>query len=45
MTGSVTKELSAMSAGSAEIRAVFEEAKSVLQLTNKRTVLFLGTSS
>lgn len=44
MTGSVIKELSATSSGSAEVRAVFEEAKNLLQLTGKRTVLFVGMS-
>ncbi|KAF8312832.1 P-loop containing nucleoside triphosphate hydrolase protein [Clavulina sp. PMI_390] len=41
MTGSVIKELSATSSGSADVRAIFEEAKSLLQLTGKRTVLFV----
>ena len=42
MTGSVIKELSATSSGSADVRAVFEEAKNLLQLSGRRTVLFLG---
>lgn len=42
MTGSVVKELSATSSGSSDVRAVFEEAKSLLQLMGKRTVLFVG---
>lgn len=42
MTGSAIKELSATSSGSADVRAVFEEARNLLQLTGKRTVLFVG---
>ena len=42
MTKSAIKELSATSSGAADIRAVFEEAKNLLTLTGKRTVLFIG---
>lgn len=42
MTGSVIKELSATSSGAADVRAVFEEAKNLLQLSGKKTVLFIG---
>ncbi|KAJ7594793.1 P-loop containing nucleoside triphosphate hydrolase protein [Mycena floridula] len=40
-TNSVYKELSATIVGISEVRAVFEEAKSALKLTGRRTVLFL----
>ena len=41
-TNSIIKELSASSAGSADVRSIFEEAKNVLSLSGKRTVLFVG---
>ena len=41
-TGSTIKELSATSSGTADVRALFEEAKNTLQLTGKRTVMFVG---
>ncbi|KAF9518263.1 hypothetical protein BS47DRAFT_1375407 [Hydnum rufescens UP504] len=40
-TGSTIKELSATSSGTADVRALFEEAKNTLQLTGKRTVMFV----
>ncbi|KAF8342030.1 DNA polymerase III, clamp loader complex, gamma/delta/delta subunit [Cantharellus anzutake] len=40
-THSIIKELSATSAGTADVRAVFEEAKNVLSLSGKRTVMFV----
>jgi putative ATPase len=42
MTGSIIKELNATSSGSADVRNIFEEAKNLLRLTRKRTVLFVG---
>jgi len=42
MTGSTIKELNATSSGSADVRSIFEEAKNLLQLTGRRTVLFIG---
>lgn len=42
MTGSIIKELNATSSGSADARGIFDEAKNLLQLTRKRTVLFVG---
>ena len=41
-TNSIIKELSATSAGSADVRTIFEEAKNVLSLSGRRTVLFVG---
>ncbi|TFY81202.1 hypothetical protein EWM64_g2809 [Hericium alpestre] len=40
-TSSVFKELSATIAGINDVRPIFEEAKNVLQLTGRRTILFL----
>ncbi|VDB83432.1 unnamed protein product [Peniophora sp. CBMAI 1063] len=40
-SGAAFKELSATSAGINDVRPVFEEAKSVLQLTGRRTIVFL----
>ncbi|KAI0705016.1 P-loop containing nucleoside triphosphate hydrolase protein [Cerioporus squamosus] len=40
-TDAVFKELSATDSGIAEVRAVVEEAKSLLALTGRRTILFL----
>ncbi|KAI0779686.1 P-loop containing nucleoside triphosphate hydrolase protein [Fomes fomentarius] len=40
-TDAVFKELSATDSGIAEVRAVVEEAKSLLKITGRRTILFL----
>ncbi|KAF8517644.1 hypothetical protein JB92DRAFT_2905503 [Gautieria morchelliformis] len=40
-TNAVLKELSATSSGTNEVRAIFEEAKGLLSLTGRRTILFL----
>ncbi|RPD78602.1 P-loop containing nucleoside triphosphate hydrolase protein [Lentinus tigrinus ALCF2SS1-7] len=40
-TDAVFKELSATDSGIAEVRAIVEEAKSLLALTGRRTILFL----
>ncbi|KAF8578718.1 P-loop containing nucleoside triphosphate hydrolase protein [Ramaria rubella] len=40
-TDAVLKELSATSSGTNEVRAVFDEAKGLLSLTGRRTILFL----
>ncbi|KAJ4000024.1 P-loop containing nucleoside triphosphate hydrolase protein [Lentinula boryana] len=40
-TGSIFKELSATIVGINEVRPIFEEAKSALRLTGRKTILFL----